>query len=189
VGMNDMKAVRHRYKQRYDFAASEVVGAFDELKSLDWSLEIASLSDVEMSKRWIGAVDPNGVARLPPNGGWDWVKLYNGYLKNPSAFVCAIKSEGKLCALIGGGVSDSKVVTKLHYLESAPYDTALSGYALDISVTYVVTVANAMGSEYTAIYEPNSKVREIAINDYGFSEDNLFGTSKDFALYLPMSRI
>ncbi|XIX59784.1 hypothetical protein AB2E66_26585 (plasmid) [Escherichia coli] len=32
VGMNDMKAVRHRYKQRYDFAASEVVGAFDELK-------------------------------------------------------------------------------------------------------------------------------------------------------------
>ncbi|EIL42558.1 hypothetical protein ECO10026_25603, partial [Escherichia coli O26:H11 str. CVM10026] len=100
--MNDMKAVRHRYKQRYDFAASEVVGAFDELRSLDWSLEIASLSDVEMSKRWIGAVDPNGVARLPPNGGWDWVKLYNGYLKNPSAFVCAIKSEGKLCALIGG---------------------------------------------------------------------------------------
>ena len=65
------------------------------------------------------------------------------------------------------------MVTKLHYLESAPYDTALSGYALDISVTYVVTVANAMGSEYSAIYEPNSKVREIAINDYGFSEDNL----------------
>ncbi|MHC6323781.1 hypothetical protein [Escherichia coli] len=40
VGMNDMKAVRHLYKQRYDFAASEVVGAFDELRSLDWSLEI-----------------------------------------------------------------------------------------------------------------------------------------------------
>ncbi len=33
--MNDMKAVRHRYKQRYDFAASEVVGAFDELRSLE----------------------------------------------------------------------------------------------------------------------------------------------------------
>lgn len=187
--MNDMKAVRHRYKQRYESAASEVVNAFEELSGLDWSLELASLSDVEMSTKWIGAVDPNGVARHPPNGGWDWVKLYKGYLKNPSAFVYAIKSGGELCALIGGGVSDNKVVTKLHYLESAPYDTALSGHALDISVTYVVTVANAMGSEYTAIYEPNSKVRKVAVNDYGFSEDNLFGTSKNFALYLPMSRI
>lgn len=63
--MNDMKAVRHRYKQRYDFAASEVVGAFDELKSLDWSLEIASLSDAysgEVDRRFrrnMNALFPN----------------------------------------------------------------------------------------------------------------------------------
>lgn len=187
--MNDMKTVRRRYKQRYEAAAAETVSEFDELNGLSWSLELASSEDVERSTRWIGATDPNGVKRYPPNGGWDWVKLYNGYLKNPSAFIYAIKAEGELCALIGGGVSDNKVVTKLHYLESAPYQTPLSGYALEISVTYVVTVANAMGSDYTAIYEPNNQVRRIAKEDYGFSEDNLFGTSKDFALYLPMSRI
>ncbi|XJI55106.1 hypothetical protein AB2F75_24220 (plasmid) [Escherichia coli] len=53
----------------------------------------------------------------------------------------------------------------------------------------LLPVADAMGSAFTAIYEPNNKVREIAKEDYGFSEDNLFGTSKNFALYLPMSRI
>ncbi|MEQ5068117.1 hypothetical protein ABN124_24920, partial [Escherichia coli] len=58
----------------------------------------------------------------------------------------ALKSEGDLCGLLGGGVSDAKVVTKLHYLESAPYVTPLSKYVLDISVTYVVTVANSMQS-------------------------------------------
>jgi hypothetical protein len=46
-----------------------------------------------------------------------------------------------------------------------------------------------MQSHYTAIYEPNDKVREIAKRDYGFSEDNLFGTGKGFALYLSMSRL
>lgn len=187
--MNDMRAVRRRYKQRYEAAAVEVVNEFDELKKMSWSLDLASLNDVEEAKKWIGTVDPNGVTRYPPHGGWDWMKLYNGYLKSPNAFVYAIKAGSDLCALFGGGVSDNKVVTKLHYLESAPYKTPLSGYALDIAVTYVVTVADAMGSAFTAIYEPNNKVREIAKEDYGFSEDNLFGTSKNFALYLPMSRI
>ena len=49
MGMNDMKAVRHRYKQRYDFAASEVVGAFDELKSLLAQGRKGRNSDVERS--------------------------------------------------------------------------------------------------------------------------------------------
>lgn len=184
-----MSEVRRRYKERYESASAETVKEFDELNGLDWSLELASLDDVRESINWVGVVDPNGVKRVEPNGGWDWVRLYEGYLKNPSAFVYALKSRGELCALFGGGVSDSKVVTKLHYLEAAPYATPLSGYSLDISVTYVVTVADLMGSKYTAIYEPNDKVRQIAKRDYGFTEENLFGTAKDFALYLPMSRI
>lgn len=187
MGMSDMREVRRRYKERYDNAAQETVEAFEEISSLSWSLELASRADVNESKKWVGVVDPNGIKRVAPNGGWDWVKLYEGNLSNPSSFIYALKSEGELCALFGGGVSDSKVVTKLHYLEAAPYATPLSGYSLDISVTYVATVAHAMGSEYVAIYEPNNKVREIAKSDYGFSEDNLFGTSKGFALYLPVS--
>lgn len=189
MGMKDMKEVRRRYKGRYDSAAAETVAGFDELKGIGWSLELASLADVTASKKWVGAIDPNGVTRVAPNGGWDWVKLYEGYLKKPSAFVYALKVGDELCALFGGGVSDNKVITKLHYLEAAPYETALSGFSLEISVTYVVTVAGGMGSQYTAIYEPNDKVREIAKRDYGFVEDNLFGTSKDFALYFSMDQI
>lgn len=189
MGLKDMREVRRRYKERYESASVETVSEFNELDGLAWSLELASLDDVRESMKWVGAIDPNGVKRVEPNGGWDWVRLYEGGLKNPSAFVYALKSEGELCALFGGGVSDGKVVTKLHYLEAAPYATPLSGYSLEISVTYVVTVAGLMGSEYAAIYEPNEKVREIAKRDYGFTEDNIFGTTKDFALYLPMSRI
>jgi hypothetical protein len=149
---------------------------------LDWSLEIASLSDVEMSKRWIGAVDPNGVARLPPNGGWDWVKLYNGYLKNPSAFVCAIKSEGKLCALIGGGVSDSKVVTKLHYLESAPMTRLFQ----DMHWIFLLRMLLLSRMRWEANTQPSmSQIAksEIAINDYGFSEDNLGQVKISLCIY------
>jgi len=189
MGMNRMTEVRRRYKERYENASAETVSEFTELNSLAWSLELASLADVYESKAWVGVTDPNGVRRVQPDGGWDWVRLYEGYLKSPSAFVYALKSQGELCALFGGGVSDSKVVTKLHYLEAAPYATPLSGYSLEISVTYVVTVAGLMGSKYTAIYEPNDKVREIAKRDYGFTEENLFGTGKDFALYLPMSSV
>ena len=189
MGMSDMREVRRRYKERYEDAATETVNEFEELSNIRWSLELASLSDVQGSRKWAGMTDPNGIKRIAPNGGWDWVRLYEGYLKKPGAFVYALKSEGELCALLGGGVSDSKVVTKLHYLESAPYVTPLSKYVLDISVTYVVTVANSMQSHYTAIYEPNDKVREIAKRDYGFSEDNMFGTGKGFALYLSMSRL
>uniref|UniRef100_UPI00311ADD44 hypothetical protein n=1 Tax=Escherichia coli TaxID=562 RepID=UPI00311ADD44 len=63
--MNDMRAVRRRYKQRYEAAAVEVVNEFDELKKMSWSLDLASLDDVEEAKKWIGTVDPNGVTRYP----------------------------------------------------------------------------------------------------------------------------
>jgi len=187
--MSDMRSVRRRYLQRYSEAADEVVNEFEELNSISWSLELASLGDIEAAKKWEGMVDPYGVVRAPPNGGWDWRKIYDSYLGSPKAFVYAIKSGDELCALFGGGVSDNKVVTKIHYLESAAYHTPLSGYVLDIAVTYVVTVADAMDSAFTAIYEPNEKVRLIAKEDYGFNEDNLFGTSERFAMYLPMSRL
>lgn len=38
--MNDMRAVRRRYKQRYEAAAVEVVNEFDELKKMSWSLDL-----------------------------------------------------------------------------------------------------------------------------------------------------
>lgn len=68
------------------------------------------------------------------------------------------------------------MVTKLHYLEAAPYKTPLSGKVMDISVTYTVSLGNAVGSSHAAIYEPNANLKCLAIADFGFLDKNLYGT-------------
>jgi hypothetical protein len=75
MGMSDMREVRRRYKERYEDAATETVNEFEELSNIRWSLELASLSDVQGSRKWAGMTDPNGIKRIAPNGGWDWVRL------------------------------------------------------------------------------------------------------------------
>lgn len=187
--MNELSGVIKRYKKMYQQAEVKTKDAFEhELDGVNWSIKLASNEDINKGMDWLGKTDPNGNIRKPPHGGWDWIKLNTTYIKYPQKFILSIKNNGELCGLAGGGISKGKHVTKIHYIESAPYDTPLSGYILDITMTYAVAIAELSSSNYVAIYEPNSKVKELALNEFGFQQHrNLFGTSPHLdPVYLDM---
>lgn len=177
-----LKETRDKYLSLHLRVSNDVTEAFSDIDNI--SIVLSSESDVDYVSRWVGVTDPNGITRNPPNGGWDWKKIYMGCIGDPHKFVVSIKCEDELCGIFYGAISRGKLVTKLHYLEAAPYKTPVSGYIIDISVTYTVSVANEVGSVHAAIYEPNDNLKSLALADFGFGNSNLYGTKAELnAIY------
>lgn len=182
---SNVSDVFRRYKRLYVETADAVVEVYSSIEGL--SISLTSHEDLEAAKSWRNGIDYNGVTRVPPYGGWDWHQLFDGYKSSAKRFIVSLKVNGVLCTLFSGGVSDGKVVTKLHYIESSIERNPLSQSQLDISVMYISTLGGLVGSQYISIYEPSDKVRNIAMTDYGFTDANPFGMPNGTALYASLT--
>ena len=175
------------YKDASDAIIEERLGGI-EPSSL--SLSLATTLDLQSIEHWRDQTNKNGNRREPPNGGWDWKTIHASYLKNPRRFVLTLKHNGIFCGIFAGGISKSKEVTKIHYIEAAPEITPLSGLILDFSFGYAVTLGYLVDSKYVAVYEPNSYVFHRAIEEFGFISVNHYGTDKMLKpLYLDLDQL
>lgn len=108
--------------------------------------------------------------------GWDWDEAVQHYRYTYSARLeLAVWFDGLLCGLMLGKPSVGKLVVKLNYIQSAPFDHALKGRIVPIAMLYAEAYAAALDAQWIGIQDP---LDEESLLDYyrtlGFTEPDPF---------------
>lgn len=106
---------------------------------------------------------------------WEWEKIVRRTLRRSRRVELAIWSDGVLCGLVAGRISDSYVNASIYWLESRPGVNPLSGYITMISTLYLDALAEISDCDYACIDSPAPELEGL-FRRYGY--DQKIKTSK-----------
>jgi len=93
--------------------------------------------------------------------GFDWEAIARMYRKRYARFDTAIRSDGDLCGLAIGSVSPARTEVSVNFIQGAPYEHALRGDILRITVEVAVALGKFYGSNVVRFTEPIPKMQEM----------------------------
>ena len=179
--------VREKYLRIYQEAFNEVVATYAQADVLGGvELRLSAVDDVALSSwssEWMGKSSKS------KHGEWHWDRMVAKRIKRCKKFDLAIWGDGVLCGLSLGMISRGRKTIRMDYLQACPIKHPLEKQITAIAVAVAISVAQRVGAEHVAIFNPVNEKVENHYRRFGFEKKRVYSKFLKNVMYLDVPDI